>query len=113
VITREVRLTEDAERDVEGIYEYFFEQDGNVAAEHVWKGIETCWTKLTTFSERGNTPKEMVDADRQYRELHWKPYRIIYRVDPQTVTVYAIVDGRRDLRSFLRTRFGHSPKNRR
>jgi toxin ParE1/3/4 len=110
VISREVRLTEDAERDIESIYDYIAQHDGIAAAEHVWRGLESCWAKLATFPERGNMPKEMVDTDRQYRELHWKPYRIIYRVDRQVVSVYAIVDGRRDLRSFLRVRFGDLPK---
>jgi toxin ParE1/3/4 len=110
MIAREVRLAESAEQDIENIYDYIAQQDGVGAAERVWNALEECWKKLATFSERGNMPKELVGEDRQYRELHWKPYRIIYRVDPKIVTVYAIVDGRRDLRSFLRDRFDHSLK---
>jgi toxin ParE1/3/4 len=105
VIVREVRLTEEAERDVESIYSYIAESSGVAAAERVWQALENCWTKLETLSERGNYPKELIaDGNREYRELHWKPYRIIYRVQPKTVFVYAIVDGRRDIRAFLSRR---------
>jgi toxin ParE1/3/4 len=105
VITREVRLTEDAERDVEAIYDYIATHDSIAAAEYVWNALESCWSKLATLSERGNIPKEIpAKGDRSYRELHWKPYRIIYRVDTNAVFVYAIVDGRRDVSAFLRKR---------
>lgn len=110
MITREVRLSEEAERDVESIYDYIATHDSIAAAEHVWAALEKTWTSLETLSERGNFPKEIAeDGEGSYRELHWKPYRIIYRVDPGIVTVYAIVDGRRDVRAFLRERFP-SPK---
>lgn len=110
MITREVRLSEEAERDVESIYDYIATHDSIAAAEYVWAALEKTWTSLETVSERGNFPKEIAeDGEGIYRELHWKPYRIIYRVDPNVVTVYAIVDGRRDVRAFLRERFP-SPK---
>ena len=36
-----------------------------------------------------------------YREAHFKPYRIIYRVMGQQVIVYCVLDGRRDMQSLL------------
>lgn len=105
MIRREVRLTDAAEYDIESIYDYIAQHDGIGAAEHVWRALESCWTKLETLAERGNCPKEIVaTGNRMYRELHWKPYRIIYRVEPTIVTVYAIIDGRRDVGAFLRQR---------
>lgn len=106
MIKREVVLTEEAEHDVESIYDYIARHDGVAAAEHVWRGLESCWTRLETFAERGNYPKELAEQGRrEYRELHWKPCRIVYRVLPKIVAVYAIVDGRRDMRAFIRQRF--------
>lgn len=106
MIKRDVLLTDEAERDIEEIYDYIARHDGIAAAEHVVRGLEACWTKLETLAERGNYPKEMADQGRRdCRELHWKPYRIIYRVLPKVVAVYAIVDGRRDMRAFIRQRF--------
>jgi toxin ParE1/3/4 len=105
VIRRAVRLTEEAEHDIESIYDYIATHDSIASAEHVWRGIENCWSRLETLSERGNVPKEIsATGNREYRELHWKPYRIIYRLERTAVTVYAIVDGRRDIRTFLRQR---------
>ena len=36
-----------------------------------------------------------------YREVFFKPYRVFYTVIDNRVYVVAIVDGRRDLRSYL------------
>ena len=38
---------------------------------------------------------------RNWRELIVKPYRIIYRIDEDTVNVLAVLDGRRDLQDLL------------
>jgi plasmid stabilization system protein ParE len=38
---------------------------------------------------------------RNWRELIVKPYRIIYRIDEDTVNVLAMLDGRRDLQDLL------------
>lgn len=106
MIVREVLLTDEAERDIEEIYDYIVRHDSVASAEHVVRGLENCWAKLETFAERGNYPKEMAEQGRRdCRELHWKPYRIIYRVLPKLVAVYAIVDGRRDMRAFIQQRF--------
>ena len=37
----------------------------------------------------------------EFRELHFKPYRLIYRIMDKQVIVYCVVDGRRDMQSFL------------
>jgi toxin ParE1/3/4 len=36
-----------------------------------------------------------------YREILWKPYRILYFVEDKRVYVVAILDGRRDLVDLL------------
>jgi toxin ParE1/3/4 len=41
---------------------------------------------------------------REYREVFFKPYRIIYRVMDKNVYVLLIVDGRRDMQSLLQRR---------
>jgi toxin ParE1/3/4 len=37
----------------------------------------------------------------QYREVIERPWRILYRIDGDTVLVLAVLDGRRELRSLL------------
>lgn len=41
---------------------------------------------------------------REYREVFFKPYRIIYRVIGTNVYVLLIADGRRDMRTLLQRR---------
>jgi toxin ParE1/3/4 len=42
----------------------------------------------------------------EFREVYFKPYRIVYRVedDRQRVTVFLIADGRRSLQGMLERR---------
>ena len=41
---------------------------------------------------------------REYREVYFKPYRIIYRIIAQHVYVMVIADGRRDMQILLERR---------
>jgi len=41
---------------------------------------------------------------REYREIFFKPYRIIYRVMADNVYVMVIADGRRDMQALLQRR---------
>jgi len=44
-----------------------------------------------------------------YREVFFKPYRIFYTIIEKKVFVVAIIDGRRDLRSFPFSRILRNP----
>jgi toxin ParE1/3/4 len=62
-------------------------------------------SELSEFPERGAYPKELLALGiREYREVFFKPYRIIYRVMDKNVYVLLIVDGRRDMQSLLQRR---------
>lgn len=55
--------------------------------------------------ERGSYPKELVGLGiKEYRQVFFKPYRLIYRVMGADVVVYVIADGRRDMQSLLTRR---------
>ena len=100
-----VVLTEDAERDLEDIYRFVATHDSPDSAEHVLSELETIITRLADLPDRGNVPKELQSLGiSEYREIHWKPYRIIYRIVGREVTVYCIADGRRDMQSLLQRR---------
>jgi toxin ParE1/3/4 len=43
-------------------------------------------------------------GDRRYRELFFKPYRIIYTVRANTVFIALIADGRREMNPLLPNR---------
>lgn len=101
----EVPLTEDAERDLEELLEYIDEHDGAAKAAHVLTRIEETLGSLAAFPERGSHPKELLGLGiRDYRQTHFKPYRLIYRVVADRVYVYLIVDGRRDMQGLLARR---------
>lgn len=55
--------------------------------------------------ERGSYPKELLRLGvREFREIILKPYRIVYRVRGESIYIYLIADGRRDMRTLLSRR---------
>jgi toxin ParE1/3/4 len=60
---------------------------------------------LQEFPQRGHIPPELnlLDID-DFLEIHYKPYRIIYRILKSEVFVYCIIDGRRDTQKLLQER---------
>jgi toxin ParE1/3/4 len=101
----EVLLTEDAEQDLESIYDHIAEFDCKANADHVLDRVLEVVESLAAFPERGAYPKELVALGiREYRQTSFKPYRVIYRVMGQKVYIYLIADGRRDMQSLLARR---------
>jgi toxin ParE1/3/4 len=100
-----VFLTDDAVRDLEELYEYIALHDAPQKANYVLDQIERAFSRLSEFPERGAHPKELLALGiREYRELYFKPYRIIYRVADKNVYVLLILDGRRDMQTLLQRR---------
>jgi toxin ParE1/3/4 len=100
-----VMLTNDAARDLEELYDYIALHDASRKADYVLDQIEKAFSKLSEFPERGAYPKEMLTLGiREYRQIFFKPYRILYRVMEKNVYVLLIVDGRRDMQSLLQRR---------
>ena len=104
-MAHQVLLTDDAVRDLEELLTYIAEHDSHASAQHVLDRIDAPLGNLGTFPARGNHPTELLELGiREYREVFFKPYRIIYRVASEAVYVYLIVDGRRDMRTLLEWR---------
>ncbi|HWQ68384.1 MAG TPA: type II toxin-antitoxin system RelE/ParE family toxin [Patescibacteria group bacterium] len=100
-----VLLTHDAARDLGEIYDYIALHDTPHKADYVFEQIQKAFSKLSEFPERGAYPKELLSLGiREYREVFFKPYRIIYRVMGKNIYILLIVDGRRDMRSLLQRR---------
>jgi len=100
-----VFLTDDAARDLEELYDYIALHDAPGKADHVLAQIEKAFSKLSEFPERGAYPKELSAIGvREYREIFFKPYRVIYRIIGKNVYVLLITDGRRDMQSLLQRR---------
>jgi len=100
-----VLLTDSATRDLEDLYAYIAEHDAPAKAEHVLRRIEKAFARLSSAPACGAYPKELAALGiREYREVFFKPYRIIYRVAGQVVYVLLIVNGRRDMQALLQRR---------
>jgi len=101
----DVLLAVDATRDIEDIYRYIAAHDDIVNADRVLLALEDMIAALADFPQRGNVPKELMSIGiTDFREVHFKPYRIVYRINGNQVVVYCAVDGRRDMQSFLQRR---------
>jgi toxin ParE1/3/4 len=101
----QVFITEDAENDLEDIVTYIASHDSPQAAERVLARILDIADSLSATPTRGTPPKELrALGDREYRQIFFKPYRLIYRIVEATVVVYVIADGRRDMQSLLARR---------
>jgi toxin ParE1/3/4 len=100
-----VLLTDEALRDLEDIDDFITENDSPRRADDVLTRIDEAFNKLKNMPERGSHPKELLELGiREYREVRFKPYRIIYRIQGKSVYVYLIIDGRRDMHSLLSRR---------
>ena len=100
-----VLLTRHATRDLEELYDYVARHDAPGKAEHVLKRIEEALGSLSGSPQRGAYPRELLAMGiREYREVFFKPYRIIYKVVGTNVYVLLIADGRRDLQTLLQRR---------
>jgi len=104
-MTYEVVLTKDAERDLEDIYRYIAEHDPPINADHVLDRLLQATETLRTSPDRGSCPNELRSLGiSEYRQVVFKPYRLIYRIHAQLVVVYVVTDGRRDMQSLLTRR---------
>jgi len=100
-----VLLTADAARDLEDIYQYVAVHDAPGKADNLLTNIENVFSRLSEFPERGVYPRELSALGiREYREVFFKPYRLIYRFLDNKVYVVLIVDGRRDMQTLLQRR---------
>ena len=100
-----VLLTYDATKDLDDIYEYIYLNDSPGKAEYVFKQIEKAIDNLTNFPESGSYPNELINLGiKQYREVYFKPYRLIYQIQKETVFIMLIMDGRRDMQTLLSRR---------
>ena len=101
----QIFLTEDAACDLEDLYDYIEWHDVPGRADYVLDQIEKALSSLSENPERGAYPKELLAIGlREYREIFFKPYRIIYRVVDENVYVMVIADGRRDMQTLLQRR---------
>ena len=100
-----VYLTDDAVRDFEELYDYIAQHDIPERATYVLNQIEEAFTSLSDTPNRGVYPRELIDIGiKEYRQVFFKPFRIIYTIRGDKVYVVLITDGRRDMQALLQRR---------
>lgn len=100
-----VNFISDAEDDLFEIYKYTYLNNSAENAEDLFAKLYEKCLLLKEFPERGHIPPELKLLDiEDFLEIHFKTYRIIYRIIKQEVFVHCIIDGRRDLQKLLQER---------
>jgi toxin ParE1/3/4 len=100
-----VRLSDDAARDLDDIISYIDGRDTPARGDYVLDQIESALRRLSVTPLQGVCPRELSSVGvREFREILFKPYRIIYRVGVDEVLVLVIADGRRDMQTLLQRR---------
>ncbi len=100
-----VELTRDAESDLNRLADYIATHQSIEQSAYVLDQLEAVTAKLATFPARGAFPPELAALGiREYRQVFFKPYRLIYRIIIDRVVVMIVADGRRDMGALLAER---------
>jgi toxin ParE1/3/4 len=100
-----IEISIDAAEDLRSILKYIMQHDSIESADYVLDKIDKKINSLTELPERGSHVKELRQTDAQdAREIYFKPYRVIYSVNGDIVSIMAVIDGRRDLKRILQER---------
>jgi plasmid stabilization system protein ParE len=103
-----VRYTEQARVDLRQIFEQRLAQrgaDGWDGARALIAEILATIDGLADYPERGPQVPELVDlGDKRWRQVLHAPYRVVYHLEGDVVTVALVADGRRDFSTLLQRR---------
>lgn len=101
-----VKWTRQAAWDLEEIVRFMAAEQPQVSRKQ-FERIKLKCRQLAMNPERCRKLPELNDSGLSaYRELIVAPWRVIFKSDRDMVWILAVVDGRRDITSFLLTRFG-------
>jgi len=101
-MTCSVRFTHAAARDLEETCDWIAEHDAPAKANHVLDRIRKVLESIATLPGRGSHLRELpAGMESNFRQLYFKPYRIIYEVAEVEVIVHVVADGRRNLQALL------------
>ena len=98
-------IVDEAEQDLAQIVQYIAHRDSEDRANQVLARLLEVCESLSQNPERGHFLHELLPLGmKDFREIHFKPYRVIYETVQRQVLVQLIVDGRRSLQSLLEQR---------
>lgn len=100
----EILRTDRVEDQLREILFYLADDSGSVeVALHYLDKIEKAISQLRDFPQSGNIPRYSILRKQGYRVLIVENHLVFYKVDEldKTVTVYAVVDSRREYRNLI------------
>ena len=100
----QVLLVAEAEEDIFDIYKYVLRADGRGRADYVLQKLQETCQRLTRCRVEGITHQSERIGVHGYREIHFKPYRIIYQIAGRKVFIHGVLDGRRCVQEILERR---------
>ena len=101
----QVLVIAEAEEDIFDIYKYVLKADGHSRADYLLVKLQETCQSLAETPNRGHIPPELERVGvRAYREIHFKPYRIIYQITDRKILIHCVLDGRRSLQEILERR---------
>jgi addiction module RelE/StbE family toxin len=96
-----VNVTKMAENDLDKIISFIAENNPKNALE-IFNRLKIKIESLYNFPNRGGYVPELLRRNiKEYRQLLEKPWRIIYKVEKNTVTVLTVLDSRRNVQDLL------------
>lgn len=94
-----------AKADLKDIFIYVSVNDRLESANKLLDGLESTIEKLKIYPDRGHIPPELRQTGiKNYLEIHYKPFRIIYEIDGNLVYIHSVIDGRRNIQEILNNR---------
>jgi toxin ParE1/3/4 len=100
-----VRFTVGAREDLRDLHTYIAKNDSQENADYVAQEIVRAILTLRDYPGRGAHPPELLRlGSRSYRQIFFKPYRILYRIRANTVFIAVIADGRQNMAPLLARR---------
>lgn len=100
-----VFLVAEAEEDIFAIYNYVARYVSVEHADNFFSNLQNTITSLDQQPQRGHFPSELERIDvYEFREIPYKPYRVIYQIMGEDVFVHCVLHGRRELQELLQQR---------
>jgi len=104
-MTYPVFMIREAEEDLLDVFRFIQTHESLERAHAILDAIERTVDSLKEQPERGHVPPELDRIGiRTFREIHFKPWRIVYQIMGEKVFVHAVLDGRRSLQQLLERR---------
>ena len=101
----EVFLLENAIKDLEVIYRSLKQRASREVALREIEGLEAACASLFENPDPGSVPHELERINTfEFRQIIFKPFRIIYQVVENNVFVFGLLHGKRNIQDILRQR---------